>query len=91
MSPNQIHISAADRGITDNFFCFVCDAHVWDCDHLLEERLMPPRVPALEGSQFQSFAYDGRWRVLEIEFGVMTQHTYGAPKGWKKSMATSVF
>ena len=58
MSANQIQISAGDRGITDHFFCSVCDAHVWDCDHLLEERLTAPRMPALEGSQLQSF-FDG--------------------------------
>ena len=74
--PNQIQISASDRGITDHYFCFVCDEHVWDCDHLLNERITAPRIHALEGSQFRSFAYDGRSRVLEIEFGVTTPHAY---------------
>lgn len=70
MSPNQIQISAAERGLTDHFFSFVCDEHVWDPDHLLEERLVAPRVRALENSQFESFAYHGLSRVLEIDFGV---------------------
>jgi KTSC domain len=67
---NQIQISASSRGITDHFFCFTCDEYVWDCDHLIEERLSVSRIPALEGSQLQSFAYDGKSRVLEIEFRV---------------------
>jgi hypothetical protein len=32
------------------------------------ERLLPPRVAALEGSSLQSFAYDCALRLLEIEF-----------------------
>jgi KTSC domain len=67
---NQIQLSASNRGITDHFFCFTCDEYVWDCDHLLEERLSPPRITALAPSQLQSFAYDGKSRVLEIEFRV---------------------
>ena len=67
---NQIQLSAFSRGITDHFFCFSCDEYVWDCDHLIEDRLSAPRVPALEGSQLQSFAYDGKLRLLEIEFRV---------------------
>jgi KTSC domain len=67
---NQIHLSASSRGISDHFFCFTCDEYVWDCDHLVEERLTAPRIEALEGSQLQSFAYDGKSRVLEIEFRV---------------------
>ena len=72
MSPNsnQIQLSASSRGITDHFFCFTCDEYVWDCDHLIEKRLSVPRIPALEGSQLQSFAYEGKLRVLEIEFRV---------------------
>ena len=76
MGPNQIQISASDRGITDHFFCFVCDEHVWDCGHLLNERITGPRIHAIEGSQFRSFAYDGQSRVLEIEFGVTVPHAY---------------
>ena len=76
MCPNQIQISASNRGITDHFFCFVCDQHVWDCDHLLKERITAPRIHAPDGSQFRSFAYDGRSRVLEIEFGVTIPHAY---------------
>jgi len=56
MDSKQIHISPASRGIADHFFCFICDEYVWDCDHLIEERLSAPRIPALEGSQLQSFA-----------------------------------
>src|SRR5262245_15487762 len=72
MSPNcnQVQLSASSRGITDHFFCFTCDEYVWDCDHLIEERLSVPRIPALGGSQLQSFAYEGKLRVLEIEFRV---------------------
>jgi len=68
MSPHQIHISASSRGITDHFFCHTCDQHVWDCDHLIEERLSAQRLPAQEGSLLQSFTYDGKSRTLEIEF-----------------------
>src|SRR5262249_35341545 len=32
--------------------------------------LSVPRIAALEGSELQSFAYDGKLRVLEIEFRV---------------------
>jgi hypothetical protein len=70
VAPNQIQISASSRGITDHFFCFTCDEYVWDCDHLIEERLSVDQVPAVEGSKLQSFAYDGQRRVLEIEFRV---------------------
>jgi hypothetical protein len=76
VTPNQIHISAGSRGIVDHFFCFDCDQYVWDCDHLIDERLVSSRVPALEPSQLQSFAYDGRVRVLEIEFRVTTRYAY---------------
>src|SRR5437867_9021518 len=70
MDSKQIHISHSSRGIVDHFFCFICDEYVWDCDHLIEEPLWAPRIPALEGSQLQSFAYDGKSRTLEIEFRV---------------------
>jgi KTSC domain-containing protein len=66
----QIQLSASSRGITDHFFCFTCDEYVWDCDHLIEERLTATRLEALEPSQLQSFAYDGKSRTLEIEFRV---------------------
>jgi hypothetical protein len=72
----QIQLSASDRGIVDYFFCFTCDEYVWDCDHLIDERLSAQRVPALEGSQLQSFAYDGGQRVLEIEFRVTPPFAY---------------
>ena len=29
------------------------DQYVWDCDHLIEERIAAGRVPALPGSKFQ--------------------------------------
>jgi hypothetical protein len=75
--PNQIQLSAAGRGIVDYFLCFTCDQHVWDCDHLIDERLLSsPRTPALAGSQLESFAYDGKSRALEIEFRVTTPHGY---------------
>src|SRR5262245_34902685 len=48
----------------------MCDEYVWDCDHLIDERLSAARVPAIEGSQLQAIAYDGKQRVLEIEFRV---------------------
>jgi hypothetical protein len=67
---NQIQLSASSRGITDHFFCFTCDEYVWDCDHLLDERLNETRIEALEPSQLQSFSYDGKSRMLEIEFRV---------------------
>jgi hypothetical protein len=73
---NQIHISVSSRGIVDHFFCFTCDEYVWDCDHLIDERLHAARVPAIEPSPLQSFAYDGRARVLEIEFRVTTPYAY---------------
>jgi hypothetical protein len=73
----QIHISLSSRGITDHFFCFVCDEYVWDCDHLIEERIAAVRLPAIEESKLQSFAYDGGSRVLEIEFRVTTPYTPG--------------
>jgi hypothetical protein len=67
---NQIHLSLSSRGITDHFFCFTCDEYVWDCDHLIEDRLNAPRITALTPSQLQFFVYDGGSRVLEIEFRV---------------------
>jgi hypothetical protein len=67
---NQIQLSASSRGITDHFFCFTCDEYVWDCDHLIEEPLSAPRIPALEGSQLRSLSYAGKLRLLEIEFRV---------------------
>jgi hypothetical protein len=70
VSPRQIQLSASSRGITDHFFYFTCDEYVWDCDHLVEERISASRIAALEGNQLQSFAYDGKSRVLEIEFRV---------------------
>jgi hypothetical protein len=74
VTPKQIHISATSRGIVDYFFCFSCDQYVWDCDHLIDERLAAPIVSALEPSPLQSFAYDGRVRILEIEFRVTTPY-----------------
>jgi hypothetical protein len=74
---NQIQISASSRGITDHFFCFTCDEYVWDCDHLIEKRIAASRIPALEGSHLQSFAYEGESRVLEIEFRVTAPFAYG--------------
>ena len=52
MSPNssQIQISASSRGIADHFFCSVCDEYVWDCDHLIEERLR--EFPHLKEASF---------------------------------------
>ena len=73
----QIQIDPASRGIIDHFFCFVCDSYVWDCDHLIEERLSSNRFAALEGSKLHSFTYDGRSRVLEIEFRVVAPFEYG--------------
>ena len=73
---NQIQLSASSRGITDHFFCFTCDEYVWDCDHLVEERLTAAKMDALEGSQLQSFAYEGKWRLLEIEFRVSPPFTH---------------
>jgi hypothetical protein len=60
----------------DHFFCFTCDEYVWDCDHLIDELLSASRVPALKPSQLQSFAYDGKSRTLEIEFGVLAPAAY---------------
>src|SRR5262245_5263145 len=77
MSPQQIQISASSRGITDHFFCHICDEHVWDCDHLIEERLPAQQLPALEGSHLHSFTYDGKSRTLEIEFRVTAPFAYG--------------
>src|SRR5262249_538747 len=47
-----------------------------DCEHLIEERLSTPPVPATERSQLQSFSYDGKSRVLEIEFRVTAPFAY---------------
>ena len=60
MSPNssQIQISASSRGIADHFFCSVCDEYVWDCDHLIEERLEAPRSHTSR-KWTSSFVYDG--------------------------------
>jgi hypothetical protein len=74
MSPEQIQQCASSRGIVDYFFCFICDEYVWDCDHLIDERPRSLRVPALERSELQSFAYDGKARVLEIEFRVVASY-----------------
>src|SRR5262249_42858001 len=60
-------ILASSHAITDHFFCFTYDEHVWDCDHLIEEGLVGPRFDALEGSRLQSFAYHGTSRVLDID------------------------
>lgn len=73
MSPdsNQIQISASSRGITDYFFCFVCDASVWDCEHLIEERLRDAeRFFAHEPSPLDGFAYKGTRRILEVIYRV---------------------
>jgi hypothetical protein len=79
VSPNakQIHLSPSSRGIVDHFFCFTCDQYVWDCDHLIEERLNASRVPGLTPSRLQSFAYEGRSRKLEIEFRVTAPFIHG--------------
>src|SRR5439155_8640859 len=74
---SAVHISLSSRGIVDHFFCFVCDEYVWDCDHLIDERLSASRIAALEGSQLQSFAYDGKVRTLEIEFRVTVPFVHG--------------
>ncbi len=34
----------SSRGIVDHFFCFECDEYVWDCEHLIEERIAAGRV-----------------------------------------------
>jgi len=73
---NQIQLSASSRGITDYFFCFTCDEYVWDCDHLIDDPIVAPRVPAWEGSALQSFTYDGKSRTLEIEFRVTAPFAY---------------
>src|SRR5438874_2452264 len=73
----QIGVGPSSRGIVDHFFCFTCDEYVWDCDHLIEERLPAVRIPALGGSKLQSFSYEGRSRVLEIEFRVTAPFTFG--------------
>jgi hypothetical protein len=78
MAPNQIHISAGSRGIVDYFFCFTCDEYVWDCDHLIDERLDATRARTLEPSPLQSFAYDGSVEVLEVEFRNTTPYVYDA-------------
>ena len=78
MSPNnQIHISPSSRGIADHFFCFTCDEYVWDCDHLIEERLPTPRFPALDGNKLQSFAYAGRSRATESAVRLDIQRAIG--------------
>jgi hypothetical protein len=74
---NQMQLSASSRGIVDHFFCFDCDEYVWDCDHLIEERITAPRAPAIEGGPLQSFTYDGKARVLEIEFRVTAPSACG--------------
>jgi len=73
---NQMQLSASSRGIVDHFFCFACDEYVWDCDHLSEERITAPRAPAVEGGPLQSFTYDGKAHVLEIEFRVTVPYAY---------------
>jgi hypothetical protein len=76
VTPNQIHISAIEPGYCRSLCCFTCDDYVWDCDHLIAERLVAPRVPALEPSPLQSLAYDGQARVLEVEFRVRSPYAY---------------
>jgi hypothetical protein len=71
-----VNVSATSRGIVDHFFCFTCDEYVWDCDHLIDQRLTASRTPAREPGQLQSFAYDAGIRVLEIEFRVTTPYAY---------------
>jgi len=44
--------------------------------HLIEQCLPAPRISALEPSQLQSFAYDGKARLLEIQFRVTTPYAY---------------
>jgi hypothetical protein len=73
----QIQLSASSRGIVDHFFCFTCDEYVWDCDHLIDDRLSGTSFPAREGSRLRSFAYGGQTRVLEIEFRVTASFTHG--------------
>ena len=41
-----IQIPPNSRGIVDHFFCFICDSYVWDCHHLIEERLNADKVDA---------------------------------------------
>src|SRR5689334_12268056 len=66
------------RGINDWFFCFACDGQVWECDHLLDDRLAAgERINAIQPSSLQSFTYDGKQRILEIEFGVTAPFIHG--------------
>jgi hypothetical protein len=62
LTPNsrQIQLSASSRGITDHFFCFICDEYLWNCSHLLDNRLAEAEhVEALQPSPLLSFAYNG--------------------------------
>src|SRR5262245_28725927 len=54
---NQIHVCASSRGITDYFFCFVCDEYDWECDHLI--------VTAVTRAPGQWLVGDSRRRLPE--------------------------
>jgi hypothetical protein len=73
-SPRSKSTLGVEHGVVDHFFCFTCDEYIWDCDHLIDEPLDVPRVPALEPSQLRSLAHGGQGRVLEIEFRVTTHY-----------------
>lgn len=54
------------RSIVDYFYCYICDAHVYDCEHLLDDRVGDAeRIDAMQPSQLLSCAYTGRQRILE--------------------------
>jgi hypothetical protein len=66
---NQDPSSPLGRGITDYFHCFRCDQDVWDCDHLIDNRLADAeRFFAQEPSPIQSIAYNGKLRTLEVAY-----------------------
>jgi hypothetical protein len=78
MNSNQIQLSASSRGITDHFFCFACDQHVLDCDHLVDDRLADAeRFFALEPSPLQSLAYSGKLRILEVAYKASIPFIHG--------------
>ena len=72
----QIRLSSTSRGIADHFYCFTCDHYVWDCDHLIDERLTAEGILARPDSPLESLRYDGKSRTLEVEFRVTAPHTY---------------
>jgi hypothetical protein len=70
--------SPLGRGISDYFHCFTCNVPVWDCDHLIDDRLQAgERLHAPEPSLLRSFTYDGDHRILEVEFAVNTPFVHG--------------